>query len=489
MLETLSLPEESRGLVAEHEAALDAGYRRVATQFDHSGSDLSVDDDGRLHVSALRAVDEPPSLVELRRAIAHKLPRVDLSQIVLEAMGWEPKFVQAFKSWSTGNPRLEGLDVSVAACLAAQAMNIGYDAVVDKTNSALRRDRLSHVAQTYISAENMAQANRPLIEHQASIDFAEAIGGGQVAAVDGMRFVVPVKSIYARANRRYFGHRKGVTWLNMINDHAMGLGAKVVSGTVRDSLHVIDVIHNQDGGQRPDIVVTDTASYSDLVFGLLQLLDYSYRPALADMPDQKMWTTTRPPAAYGSLATAARGRISTAKIEQHWPDILRVVGSIHTGAVRAYDIVRMLQRDGRPTALGEAIASYGRIFKSLHMLDYLDDETYRREIKSVRNLQEGRHALAQRIFHGKKGELHQRYHQGMEDQLGALGLVVNCVVLWNTFYIDLAIKELRGQGHHIHDEDIARLSPYIRAHVNVHGTYSFARPDTATQPRQLNATK
>jgi len=29
----------------------------------------------------------------------------------------------------------------------------------------------------------------------------------------------------------------------------------------------------------------------------------------------------------------------------------------------------------------------------------------------------------------KKGELYQRYHKGMEDQLGALGLVLNCVVL------------------------------------------------------------
>ena len=55
----------------------------------------------------------------------------------------------------------------------------------------------------------------------------------------------------------------------------------------------------------------------------------------------------------------------------------------------------MLQRDGHPTALGEAIASYGRIFKSLHILSYIDvDESYRRDIKGIRNLQEGRHALA-----------------------------------------------------------------------------------------------
>jgi hypothetical protein len=33
-----------------------------------------------------------------------------------------------------------------------------------------------------------------------------------------------------------------MTWLNAINDQGIGRGAKVVSGTIRDSLHMVDVI-------------------------------------------------------------------------------------------------------------------------------------------------------------------------------------------------------------------------------------------------------
>lgn len=66
----------------------------------------------------------------------------------------------------------------------------------------------------------------------------------------------------------------------------------------------------------------------------------------------------------------------------------------------------MLQRDGSPTPLGDPVASYGRIFKSLHILAYADDETYRRDIKGIRNFQEGRHSLAKAVFHGKNGELY-----------------------------------------------------------------------------------
>ncbi|GAA1027186.1 hypothetical protein GCM10009565_48170 [Amycolatopsis albidoflavus] len=39
---------------------------------------------------------------------------------------------------------------------------------------------------------------------------------------------------------------------------------------------------------RPQTIVTDTASYSDIVFGLLPLAGWTYAPQLADLPDQKL---------------------------------------------------------------------------------------------------------------------------------------------------------------------------------------------------------
>ena len=186
----------------------------------------------------------------------------------------------------------------------------------------------------------------------------------------------------------------------MINDQAAGLGGKVVAGTPRDSLYVLDVLYDRDGGKRPEMIVTDTASYSDIVFGLLTLAGFAYAPQLADLPDQKMWRIDRT-ADYGAFQDAARGRVDLARIERHWEDILRIIGSIHTGAVRAYDVIRMLSRDGRPTPLGDAIAHYGRIAKTLHILRLADEPGYRRQIKVQANLQEGRHALARKIFHGR----------------------------------------------------------------------------------------
>lgn len=477
-LTALGLPESPDALLAEHARTLDDALREVGGRL-IANPVARVDEDGKIHLTGLKAVEEPPSLVDLRARTTAMLPRVELPEVILEVMGWAPGLPAAFTAASGGRSRMGDLPVSIAACLAAHSMNVGYRPIATKGAPALERSRLSHVYQNYFRPETLSAANIPLVDAQAALPLAQAWGGGLVAAVDGMRFVVPVPAAFARPNRKYFGSKRGMTWLNAMNDRGMGRGAKVVSGTIRDSLHMVDVIFGLDGGQLPEIVVTDTGSYSDLVFGLLELLGISYRPALADLPDQKGWRINAG-ADYGPLNTFARGRIDLGKIRRNWEDIVRVVSSIYTGAVRAYDVVTMLQRDGHPTALGEAIAVYGRIFKTLHILTYIDvDESYRRDIKDVRNLQENRHSLARKICHGKKGELYHQYERGLENQLGALGLVLNCVTLWTTRYLDAAVTQLRDQGYPIREEDLTRLSPFVHSHLGVLGTYTFTTPDLA----------
>jgi TnpA family transposase len=79
----------------------------------------------------------------------------------------------------------------------------------------------------------------------------------------------------------------------------------------------------------------------------------------------------------------------------------------------------------------------------------IDDENKRRGTLAQLNRGEGRHSLARAVFHGKRGELRQHYREGQEDQLGALGLVVNMIVLWNTMYLEAAIKQLRKEGYSV----------------------------------------
>ncbi len=68
---------------------------------------------------------------------------------------------------------------------------------------------------------------------------------------------------------------------------------------------------------------------------------------------------------------------------------------------------------------------------------------------------------------------------------GALGLVLNCLALWNTVFLDAALAQLRAQGYPVLESDVTRLSPYMRRHLNVHGHYSFQLPEIAGGRREL----
>ena len=98
------------------------------------------------------------------------------------------------------------------------------------------------------------------------------------------------------------------------------------------------------------------------------------------------------------------------------------------------------------------------------------------------NRQEARHSLARAVFHGRRGEVRQRYREGQEDQLSSLGLVVNVLVLWNTIYMNAAVEHLQATGEvEVLEEDLARLSPLEHRNVNFLGQYSFALSETVAR--------
>src|SRR5258707_8724467 len=183
----------------------------------------------------------------------------------------------------------------------------------------------------------------------------------------------------------------------------------------------------------------------------------------------------------GALNNIAAHRINAKLIAEHWDDLLRLAGSLKLGVVQAISIMRTLQISDRPTRLPQAVAELARIDKTLHALNYIDDETKRRRILQQLNKGEDRHKLARAVFHGKRGELRQRYREGQEDQLGALGLVVNVIVLWNTIYINAALQQLEQEGFEIQSEDITRLSPLVFEHINLLGRYAFSLPEAVSR--------
>ena len=77
----------------------------------------------------------------------------------------------------------------------------------------------------------------------------------------------------------------------------------------------------------------------------------------------------------------------------------------------------------------------------------------------------------------RRGELRQPYRDGQEEQLNALGLIINTIVLYNTIYTQRAIDHIANStGIELRDEDIERLSPLGSDHITLTSRYRILLP-------------
>ncbi|MBE9140675.1 Tn3 family transposase [Nodosilinea sp. LEGE 07088] len=471
---TLNLAPKPDEKLTQLKQQLNDAYHRTAQNLPTNDAVQIIEaENGRqtLTISPLEKLEESENLRSLRAQVAALLPRVDLPEVLLE-IHEKTGFLNAFTHAHEEGARADNVTTSLCAVLVALACNIGLRPLQRKDTPALTKHRLAWIQQHYIRAETLIESNACLVNVQKNVTLVQAWGGGEVASADGLRFVVPVKTLNAGPNPKYFSSGRGITYYNFVSDLFAGFHGLVVTGTLRDSLVVLVGLLEQRTGLRPRELMTDTAGYSDMVFGLFWLLGYQFSPRLADTGEARFWRLD-PKADYGVLDGIARQKVKVHLIENLWDDMLRVAGSLKLGKVSALEIMRVLQKGGKPSTLGKAIGELGRIAKTLYLLNYIDDEAYRRRILTQLNRGEGRHSLARAVCHGNKGEIRQRYREGQEDQLNALGLVTNAVILWNTLYMDRALDHLRAQGLEIDPEDVARLSPLGYSHINMLGRYYF----------------
>jgi hypothetical protein len=229
----------------------------------------------RLIVTGLDKLDDPSSLVTLRERVQALLPRIDLPEVLLE-MDARTGFTTEFTHISERGAHVTDLSISLCAVLLAEACNIGLEPLIRPDVPALTYGRLLWVQQNYLRAETLIRANARLVEAQTLIPLAQGWGGGEVASADGLRFVVPVRTVNAGPNRKYFHTERGVTYYNFTSDQFTGFHGIVIPGTLRDSMFILEGLLEHQTSLRPVEVMADTAGTSDVVFGLFWLLGYQF---------------------------------------------------------------------------------------------------------------------------------------------------------------------------------------------------------------------
>ena len=419
--------------------------------------------------------DEAEALMRQAYAL---LPHLKITELLLEVDGWTG-FTRHFTHLKSGDPAADKRLLLTA--ILADAINLGLTKMAESCPGTSYA-KLAWLQAWHIRDETYSSALAELVNEQSQQAFAAWWGDGTTSSSDGQWFRAGGQGHGAGHFNAKYGDDPGVTFYSHISDQYAPFHIKVLNAPVRDATHVLDGLLYHESDLRIEEHYTDTAGFTDHVFGLTQLLGFRFAPRIRDLKDKKLFVPDDPKA-YPTLAELIGDKINEKHIRVHWDDVLRTASSIRQGTVTASLMLRKLGSYPRQNGLAFALRELGRIDRTLFTLSLLQSVELRRRVQIGLNKGEARHALNRAVFFNRLGELRDRSFENQRYRASGLTLVVAAIVLWNTVYLERAIQGLRARGQVVDDSLLQHISPLGWEHINLTGDYVWLQSELVESGR------
>jgi TnpA family transposase len=286
----------------------------------------------------------------------------------------------------------------------------------------------------------------------------------------------------------HYGRDPIIKLYTHISDRYAPFHVKVITGTSGEAIHVLDGLVNHDSAIDVLAHHTDSGGMSDHVFAVMYLLGIKFQPRMSSPNDRRLYAFEAK-GRYGALTPFMGERLDCKLIEANWDDVQRVIAAFRNRVVAPSLILHKLGTTPRQGALSLAMREIGRIERTIHTLDWIEDKGLRADTTDVLNKGEARHTLARAVAFHRLGRFRDRSHERQSHRAAALNLVTACIGLFNCRYLGRAVDDLRRHGVAIDDQRLCRLSPLGWDHINLTGDYvwSDSPPYDADGMRPLNS--
>lgn len=453
----------------------EAELRLLAERVEHLHIDRHSwlrQEEGKWILSPLEDEGRAASAQALEDALVARLPRLDITDLLIEVDNWT-QFSRCLVHASAGVPaQTEDELRHLHAVLLAQGSNFSLAQM--SRSSRLLQHRLVYMSTWFLLDRTLKEANTMMVNYHHGLDISRMWGLGTLSSSDGQRFPVTGRQRNARTLRRYFGHRRGITFYTWTSDQFSLYGGKAIASTVRDATYVLDEILANETELPILEHTTDTHGYTEIVFALFDLLGLTFTPRIRDLADQQLYRTQDVDLAdLPRLRARLSKRVNTQLILEMWDEMLRLAGSLKLGWVTASLVIQKIQAAARQSRLAKALQEYGRLIKTLHALGWYESEEKRKWSNRQLNKGESVHALKAHLIVANRGVISRKSEERLQHQVGCHNLLTNAVILWNSVYMAEALAQLEREGHSINHQDLMHIWPTRFEHINVYGRYHF----------------
>jgi len=369
------------------------------------------------------------------------------------------------------------------AGITAYGCNLGVPTMT-KVAFPISESELEHTVNWYFSLENIDKANDRIVNFTQNLDLPNLYREHQEklsTSSDGQR--IPLNypyALHASYSGKYFRKGKGVSAYSFIDERDIPFYSTIINTSDREAIYVVDgLMHNEVFHSTRHS--TDSHGQTEAVFGLTHLLGFGFAPRIAKLYKQQIYSFTKRKN-YEELKykILPDGYINTQLIEENWDQILRLIASIKLKICTASQIFKRLNSYSRQHPVYQALKEYGKIIKSLYILQYVDDLELRQMVQRQLNKIEHANRFSNAIFFNNGGEMIFPTRQEQRVAEACKRLIKSAIVCWNYLYLSkkIAVTE-KGEQRQKLLKAIKAKSPMTWQHIYFHGLYDFSEEKLA----------
>ena len=416
------------------------------------------------------------SVVKLDDAFFKNLPKVEIANIVMfigDRIGMWSGFTHLKDRYAK---RKKPLPLAINACLLSEAFGFGTLKMADMSD--LELNQLRAMREDFIRVDTLCAANDIVSNHIHSLPIFRQwnlMEEKVLADADGQKFATTDSTIQSRYSRKYLGKGRGISLYTLLANY-VAVNAKNIGLNEYEGHSLYDMIYSNKTDIDIHMVTGDNHSLNKLNFVALDSIDVDYVPSIKNVRDAADDIYTAKALEYDTGVFKPKGVINVNRIRSQRRGVTRVLLSLIMQENTQSNIIRKLNSHARYARLKAALFEYNAIFKSIHVLNLIDDMQLRQAIRSARNRTEAYHQLQSNIRKTYNGVFQGKRIVENRVSAHAARLVANCIVAYNSMILNAVYQKMLALGAPQEViEEFRRISPIAWTHTLFTGRYSFKK--------------